>query len=131
MFKFEYKMINQYDISNSAGFSFIIDSEYDFIEYFFLNNLGNITNRKIYKVSFDKKNKIYNILKNNKDIFSMNSFIYLEGDNNYKEQNFIIELDDLNREIKGVNLNNNSLLIIRVFNEIKEIIKDIVDINLY
>ena len=131
MFKFEYKMINKYDVSNNAGFHFIIDSEYEYIEYFLLNNLGDITNRKLFKLSISKKEEIYNILINNKDIFKLNSFIYLEGDNNYKEQFFIVELDDLNREIKGYNLFKDDLIIVNVFNEIKDILKDVMDINLY
>ena len=54
MFKFEYKMINKYDVSNKAGFSLIIDSEYNYIEYFLLDNKSNITNRKVYKISLTK-----------------------------------------------------------------------------
>ena len=56
MFKFEYTIINKYDLSNYAGYSFIIDSEYDYIEFFYLNNENK---------SLKEKNiKYHQILKN-------------------------------------------------------------------
>ena len=130
MFKFEYAILNKYDLSNYAGYHIIIDSEYDYIEFFYLNNKNKITKRKEHKISPNIKESIEKILITHIVLFNLNSFIYLEGINKHKEQTFIFELNDLNRKIEGYNIDNNHLLGI-IFNEIKIILKDIVNINLY
>lgn len=130
MFKFEYKVINKYDLSSNAGYHIIIDSEYYNIEFFYLNNEYKITKRKEYKLSNDIKNKIEKIIIENIDIFNLNSYIYLEGINKHKEQTFIFELNDLNRKIEGYNIYENHLLT-KVFDEIKNVLKDLIIINLY
>ena len=130
MFKFEYTILNKYDLSNYAGYSFIIDSEYDYIEFFYLNNENKITKRKEYKISPNIKESIEKILITHKDLFNLNSFIYLEGMNKHKEQTFLFELNDLNRKIEGYNIDNNHLLGV-IFNEIKITLKDIINISLY
>ena len=131
MFKYEYVIVNKYDLSENAGYHIIIDSEYDYIEFFYLNNKNKITLRKEYLLSNDLKSKIEYILFNYKEeIFNLNSFIYLEGINKHKEQTFIFELNDLNRKIEGYNIYSNHLLV-TIFNEIKKVLEDIININLY
>ena len=131
MFKYEYVIVNKYDLSENAGYHIIIDSEYDYIEFFYLNNKNKITLRKEYLLSNDLKLKIESILFNYKErIFNLNSFIYLEGINKHKEQTFIFELNDLNRKIEGYNIYSDHLLV-TIFNKIKIELKDIININLY
>ena len=112
MFKYEYVIVNKYDLSENAGYHIIIDSEYDYIEFFYLNNKNKITLRKEYLLSNDLKYKIESIL------FK------------HKEQTFIFELNDLNRKIEGYNIYSDHLLV-TIFNEIKKVLEDIININLY
>ena len=130
MFKVEYKIVNKYDLSNNAGYHLIIDSEYEYMEYYILNNKNKIIKRKEFILSDYIKDLINKILIKHKEIFCLNSFIYLEGINKHKEQTFIFELNELNRKIEGYNIVENHILV-TVFNEIKEALKEILTIHLY
>lgn len=103
-FKFEYKFYKKFSISDDAGFLLIIDDEFANIECCTIDYLSRITHNKYYNLSKESKNEIKKIIKDNKKVFNINSYIYNEGKFSDIEQMFYFELGDLNRKIEGSNI---------------------------
>lgn len=121
MFKFEYRYYEKY--SKRDGFGIIIDSNYNSLEVFLLDNIGKIKSISFYDYDQEINKKIDSIL-NSLDFRLVNSYLY-SSNNNDNEKMIYIENNEYNRKVEGNDIFSNEI-IKEVFNKIKYILKDII-----
>ena len=128
-YRFEYRYFYKYVLNKEAGFGIVIDDEFETIEILSLSAMNKVLNNRYIYISSSSKEEVKRIIEQNMDIFRINSYLYLDGINKEHEQLFYFELYNNNRKIEGCNINcyNNDnedvKLLIKVFNEISNILK--------
>lgn len=131
--KFKYECY--YKFKDKLGYSILID-ENDTVEILKLDNNGKIMTNQYIPIPLVIKNNIFNLIKENIEVFNLNSCIFSSLYKEDIEQIFYFELDNLNRKIESncineYNKNKEVLIIMDLFKKIKfELNKIDIDINI-
>ena len=129
-YRFEYRFYNKYIVNKEAGFGIIIDDEFETIEILTLSSMNKVLESKYVYISSHSKDRIKTLLTNYNEIYTLSSYLYLDGINKEHEQLFYFELNNKNRKIEGCNIfeiNNDNVearVLLNVFNKVSDILRE-------